>query len=80
MLYLGNAKQRKTEIKCSVGLLHWLCERETRQEELTYARKLIRKYGSLDKALVQVELERLKPGGRLDIDGNSVRLAEISKQ
>ena len=80
MLHVGNAKQRKTEIKCSVGLLHWLCERETRQEELNYARKLIRKYGSLEKALVQVDLERLKPNGRLDIDGKHVRLAEITKK
>lgn len=80
MLYVGNAKQRKTEIKCSVGLLHRLCERETRQEDLTYARKLIRRYGSLEKALIQVELERLKPCGRLDIDGKRVRLAETTKK
>ena len=78
MLYVGNAKQRKTEIKCSVGLLQRLCERETRQEDLAYARKLIRKYGSLDKALYQVELERLKPNGRLNIDGKRVPPAETT--
>ena len=80
MLYVGNAKQRKTEIKCSVGLLQRLCEQETRQEELTYARKLIRKYGSLEKALIQVELEKLKPNGRLDMDGNYIRFKDLSNK
>ena len=64
---------RKLELKCSGGLLNRLCDRETRFEELNYARRLIRKYGSLQEALRQVELERIRPKGRLKIDGNVMR-------
>ena len=60
---------RKMELKCSGGLLDRLCEREIRHEELNYARRLIHKYGSLEEALRQVELERIRPSGRLKIDG-----------
>ena len=64
---------RKQELKCSSGLLDNLCERETQFEELNYARRLIRKYGSLQEALRQVELERIRPRGRLKINGNVTR-------
>jgi len=64
---------RKLELRCSGGLLDRICERETRQKELNYARRLIRKYGSLEGALRQVELERIRPNGRLRIDGTDLR-------
>ena len=64
---------RKLELKCSGGLLDRLCERETQREELNYARQLIRKYGSLEEALRQVELERIRPNGRLKVGGNAMR-------
>ena len=64
---------RKFELKCSGGLLDRICERETRHKELTYARRLIRKYGSLEEALRQVELERIRPNGRLSIDSTDLR-------
>ena len=64
---------QKMELKCSGGLLDRLCKRETQREELNYARQLIRKYGTLEEALKQVELERIQPRGRLEIDCNSRR-------
>jgi hypothetical protein len=67
-LKIGNARQRRVELKCSGGLLDRLCERETRREELDFARHLIRRYGSVDEALRQVELERIRPAGRLEAD------------
>ena len=64
-------RPRKLELKCSGGLLDRICERETQREELNYARQLIRKYGSVEEALRQVELERIRPNGRLKVDGNA---------
>ena len=61
---------RKMELKCSGGLLDRICERETKREEQNYARQLIHKYGSLEEALRQVELERIRPRGRLKTDCN----------
>jgi hypothetical protein len=72
-LHIGNQRLRKLELKCSGGLLDRLCERETQREELDYARQLIRKYGSLVEALRQVELERISPSGRLEVDGEVMK-------
>ena len=68
---------RKQELKCSSGLLDRLCERETKREELNYARQLIRKYGSLGEALRQVELERIRPSKRLLINRNDTKGTSI---
>jgi len=67
---------RKWELKRSSKLLDRLCERETKHEELNYARRLIHKYGSLDEALRQVELERIRPNGRLKINGIDLKEPE----
>jgi hypothetical protein len=78
MLHIGNQKLRKMELKCSGGLLDRLCECETQREEQNYARRLISKYGSLEEAMRQVELERIRPNGRLKVDGNVMKGPSLS--
>lgn len=67
MQSIGSSRQRKAEIGSSSGLLDRLCERETRREDIEYARRLFQRFGSWEEAHRQVELERARPLGRLKV-------------